>query len=211
MAARGENGEQVRNGLTNLALVTGHYDRLAYVGLEANSQGARDMGVLPDQLPGYAALDDADARARLQRALGRTSRPRRPARATSRCSTPRATSIKALYVMGANPASERPTWAANLDKLDLLVVQELFLTETAAKADVVLPALSWAEADGTFTNLERRVQRAPKALRNPDSKAAADWMILDHLANRLGINWPFGDERAITQEIAAAAPLYAEI
>ena len=73
--------------------------------------------------------------------------------------------VKALYVMGANPASERPgptSWT----KLDFLVVQELFLTETAAQADVVLPAVSWAERDGTFTNLERRVQRAC-ALGNP--------------------------------------------
>ncbi len=90
--------------------------------------------------------------------------------------------LKALLVMGANPASERPEWAANLDKLDFLVVQELFLTETAKLADVVLPAVSWAESDGTFTNLERRVQRAPKAVRDPQSKAAPDWMILDHLA-----------------------------
>ena len=97
--------------------------------------------------------------------------------------------IKALYIMGANPASERPTWADNLDKLDFLVVQELFLTETAAKADVVLPAVSWAEQDGTFTNLERRVQRAPKALGDPQSKAAPDWMILDHLASHFDAQW----------------------
>ena len=210
LAARGENGEQVRNGLTNLAMVTGHLDRLAYVGLEANSLGARDLGVLPNQLPGYAALDDADARARLHELWG-VEPPTKPGLGYKQMLDAAGDGIKALYVMGANPASERPTWAANLDKLDLLIVQELFLTETAAKADVVLPALSWAEADGTFTNLERRVQRAPKALRNPDSKAAADWMILDHLANRLGSNWPFGDERAITQEIAAATPLYADI
>ena len=208
LAARGENGEQVRNGLTNLALVTGHYDRLAYVGLEANSLGARDLGLLPNQLPGYAALDDAETRARLTELWG-VEPPATPGLGYKQMLDAAGKSVKALYIMGANPASERPAWAANLDKLDLLIVQELFLTETAAKADVVLPALSWAEVDGTFTNLERRVQRAPKAVHNPDSKAAADWMILDHLANRLGSNWPFGDERAITQEIAAATPLYA--
>ena len=208
LAARGENGEQVRHGLTNLALATGHYDRLAYVGLEANSQGARDMGVLPDQLPGHAALTDAAARARLAELWG-VEPPTRPGLGYQQMLDAAGDSIKALYIMGANPATERPTWAANLDKLDLLIVQELFLTETAAKADVVLPALSWAEADGTFTNLERRVQRAPKAVRNPDSKAAADWMILDHLANRLGSNWPYAGEHAITHEITAAAPAYA--
>jgi predicted molibdopterin-dependent oxidoreductase YjgC len=110
--------------------------------------------------------------------------------------------------MGANPASEDAAWAQNLDKLDLLVVQELMLTETAALADVVLPAVSWAEVDGTFTNLERRVQRANKAVRDPQSKAAPDWMILDHLATRMGTNWPYADERAITREISEAIPLY---
>ncbi len=104
--------------------------------------------------------------------------PRRQARATTRCWTLPAARSRRLFVMGADPASERPGWAANLDNLDFLVVQELFLTETAQLADVVLPAVSWAEQDGTFTNLERRVQRAPKALGNPHSKAAPDWMIL---------------------------------
>jgi predicted molibdopterin-dependent oxidoreductase YjgC len=118
-------------------------------------------------------------------------------------------SIKALYVMGANPASERPEWAANLDKLDLLVVQEILDTETVAKAHVVLPALSWAEQDGTFTNLERRVQRAPKAVENPDTRGAPDWMIIDHLVNRMGTDWPFADVRGITKEITRAVPMYA--
>ncbi|NJN84203.1 MAG: molybdopterin-dependent oxidoreductase [Caldilineaceae bacterium] len=116
--------------------------------------------------------------------------------------------IKALYVMGANPASERPAWNKQLDKLDLLIVQDIFLTETAQKADVVLPAVSWAESDGTFTNLERRVQRAPTAVRDPQSKAAPDWMILDHLAERMGANWSHADARAVTDEIATVVPIY---
>ena len=82
------------------------------------------------------------------------------------------------------------------------------LTETAQRADVVLPGLSWAEQDGTFTNLERRVQRAPKALGNPHSKAAPDWMILSHLATHFDVQWPFSAARAVTQEITVANPLY---
>jgi predicted molibdopterin-dependent oxidoreductase YjgC len=117
--------------------------------------------------------------------------------------------VNALLVMGANPATERPDWHANLSKLDLLVVQDLFLTETAQLADVVLPAVSWAECDGTFTNLERRVQRAPKALGDPQSKAAPDWMILDHLAARMGAEWPFASVHAVTEEIMQAIPFYA--
>ena len=206
--ARGENGATVRDGLSNLAQVTGHYDSLAYIGLDANSHGARDMGVLPDQLPGYASLDDKNAQAALQKVWGNVNLPTNAGKGYAEMLNEAGAGIKALYVMGANPASESDAWATNLDKLDLLVVQELFLTETAAKADVVLPAVSWAETDGTFTNLERRVQRANKAVNDPQSKAAADWMILDHLATRMGTNWPYADERAITREISEAIPLY---
>jgi NADH-quinone oxidoreductase chain G len=207
-AARGATGEAVRAGLTNLALITGHSARLAYVGLEANSLGARDMGLLPDQLPGHAALDDDAARTRLQ-ALWGGELPTGAGKGYQAMLDTAGGEIKALYIVGANPASERPVWAANLNKLDLLIVQDLLLTETAQLADVVLPALSWAEANGTFTNLERRVQRAPQALRNPQSKAAADWMIFDHLTTHFGINWPYADEKAITREITQAVPYYA--
>jgi predicted molibdopterin-dependent oxidoreductase YjgC len=191
-----------------LAQVTGHYDRLSYIGLDANSHGARDMGVLPNQLPGYAALDDKNAQASLQKVWGKANFSTTPGKGYQQMLDEAGGAIKALYVMGANPASEDSTWAKNLDKLDLLVVQELFLTETAALADVVLPAVSWAETDGTFTNLERRVQRANKAITDPQSKAAPDWMILDHLATRMGTNWPYGDVRAVTREISEAVPLY---
>ncbi len=207
MAARGEMGAETLKGLTNLALLTGHQHRLGFVGLEANSQGARDMGVLPNRLPGHAELANSEAAQRLERAWG-CSLPKEAGKGYKAMLNGAGKEIKALYVMGANPASERPEWAAKLEKIDFLVVQDLFLTETAQKADVVLPALSWAENDGTFTNLERRVQRAPKAVSDPGSKAAADWMILDHLANRLGVNWPYADERAVTNEIAKTVSLY---
>jgi NADH-quinone oxidoreductase subunit G len=208
MVARGAAGMQVRNGLTNLALVAGHADRLAYVGLDANSQGCRDMGLLPDRLPSHALLDDETARTWLQNLWGGTL-PTAPGKTYKQMLDSAGSAIKALYIMGANPASERPEWAANLEQLDFLVVQELFLTETAQRADVVLPAVSWAEVDGTFTNLEGRVQRAPRAVRNPHSKAAPDWMILDHLATRMGSNWPYANERGVTAEITRAIPIYA--
>ncbi|MBX3013422.1 MAG: NADH-quinone oxidoreductase subunit NuoG [Caldilineaceae bacterium] len=207
MAARGESGEQVLNALTNLALLTDHYERLAYVGLEANSQGCRDMGVLPHRLPGYQSVESVDARQRLERQWSATL-PKQAGKSYKQMLNSAGKEIKALYIMGANPATERPTWAENLEKLDFLVVQDLFLSETAQKADVVLPAVGWAETDGTFTNLERRVQRAPKAVRDPNSKAAPDWMILDHLAHRFGTDWSYGNERAITAEIAKVTPIY---
>jgi formate dehydrogenase major subunit len=208
MVARGESGASLRQALTNLALYLGKPENLAYVGLDANSQGCRDMGVLPDRLPGHAALDDGMASNLLGKLWG-CSLPVHPGKSYKQMLDAAGGEVKALFVMGANPASERPTWAEKLDKLDFLVVQELFLTETAAKADVVLPAVSWAEQDGTFTNLERRVQRAPKALGNPQSKAAPDWMILDHLATYFDAQWGHTSAQAVTAEIAQAAPIYA--
>ncbi len=207
MVARGPHGQQVVAALKNLALLTGNADRLAYVGLDANSQGARDMGVLPDRLPGHVALSDDKARKALERAWGGTL-PTRPGKSYRQMLDGAGTALKALFVMGANPATERPRWRENLDKLDFLVVQDLFLTETAALADVVLPAVPYVEADGTYTNLERRVQRAPRAVRNPHSKAAPDWMILDHLAARMGVNWPYANAKGITADIAKQVPLY---
>ena len=207
MAAKGPHGNEVLDGLTNLAMVTGHYARLAYVGLDANSQGCRDMGLVPDRLPGHAPLDDTAARAQLEALWGGTL-PEAPGQSYEAMLNHAGEAIKALYIMGSNPANERPAWADNLDKLDFLVVQELFLTETAQKADVVLPAVSWAEQDGTFTNVERRVQRAPKAVSNPQSKAAPDWMILDHLAAHFGVNWPYASAHGVTEEISQAVPIY---
>ena len=205
MAARGKDGPGVRSGLSALASAAGEGTRLAYVGLDGNAQGCRDMGVLPDSLPGHFALDDADARARLETLWGcilsssggRTYKQMLDGQ-----------EIKALFVMGANPADESPAWAAKLDNLDLLVVSDLLLTETAQKADVVLPAQGWAEGDGTFTNLERRVQRAPKAVTNPKSRAAPDWMILTHVAKQMGVEWPFADARSVTAEISRAVAGY---
>jgi predicted molibdopterin-dependent oxidoreductase YjgC len=208
LAARGEQGKLVRTGLQNLAGYTGHGERLAYVGLDANSQGCRDQGVLPDRLPGHASLDDATARTRLEQLWG-TVLPTQPGKTYSQMLNAAGNAIKALFIMGADPASERPTWAANLDKVDFLVVQDLFLTETAQKADVVLPAVSWAEQDGTFTNLEGRVQRAVKALGDPQSKAAPDWMILDHLASYFDAQWVHASAQSVTAEITQANPLYA--
>ena len=207
MAARGDSGADVVNGLTNLAMVTDNYEGLSYIGLDANSQGCRDMGVLPDALPGHFGLEDADARTRLE-AMWDCQLPSTTGKSHKQMLDEAGDSIKALYVMGSDPASERSEWSANLDKLDLLVVQELFLTESAQKADVVLPAVSWAETNGTFTSCERRVQRAPKAISNPNTKAAPDWMILDHLASTMGAGWPYADEKSILAEITSAVPQY---
>ena len=205
MAARGKDGPAVRDALKRLAQAAGEGTQLAYAGLDGNAQGCRDMGVLPDQLPGQFPLEDADARARLEALWGCTL-------STFAGYTYKqmldSQEMRALFVNGANPADESPDWAASLENLDLLVVTDLLSTPTAQKADVVLPALGWSESDGTYTNLERRVQRAPKAVTNPKSRAAPDWMMLTHLAKHLGVEWPFSDARSVTAEISKAVPGY---
>ena len=205
MAARGKDGPAVRDALDGLAQAAGEGARLAYVGLDGNAQGCRDMGVLPDQLPGQFPLEDDEARSRLEKLWGCTL-------STFAGYTYKqmldSQEMKALFVNGANPADESPDWAASLDNLDLLVVTDLLSTETAQKADVVLPALGWSENDGTYTNLDRRVQRAPKAVTNPKSRAAPDWMMLMHLAKQMGVEWSFSDARSVTAEIATAVPAY---
>lgn len=207
MYARGQRGRAVASALVSLAAAAKCSDRLGYVGLEANSQGARDLGILPDMLPGYHSVADVKTRSVFERAWGATLSAK-PGKSYAQMLNDAGGSIKALFIMGADPATERPAWAEKLDQVDFLVVQDLFLTETAQLADVVLPAVSWAETDGTFTNLERRVQRSVKAIQNPQTRAAADWMILDHLAARLGADWPYADVRAVTAEIAHMVPQY---
>jgi NADH-quinone oxidoreductase subunit G len=112
--------------------------------------------------------------------------------------------VKGLYVVGSDPIGD----GEKLPKADFVVVQELFLTATAKQADVVLPALSWAERDGTFTNAERRVQRYYKAL-PPTGQAKADWDIFRLVAEKCGVKWPFFGAEGVMNDIAAKVPAYA--
>jgi NADH-quinone oxidoreductase chain G len=176
-AARGGAGQAAVAALMALAAAAGQGDRVAYVGTEANSQGARDAGMVSDALPGHAPVGDAAVRERLGKLWG-VEPPATPGLSYHQMAHEGA--ARALMVMGANPAAV-PGAAERLSRLDFLVVQDLFLTETAQLADVVLPSASWAEADGTYTNLERRVQRAPEAIR-PAGVSRPDWAIIAGLA-----------------------------
>jgi NADH-quinone oxidoreductase chain G len=175
-AVTGESGRAAAAALASLANALAQGDKLAYIGAGANEQGARDMGLLPDALPGHAAIADAAVRERLGKLWG----VQPPAEAGQTYAQMVAGGVKGLFVLGENPAAQ-PALAAALRKLDFLVVQDLFLTETAQLADVVLPACSFAEADGTYTNLERRVQRGPQGIR-PVGESKPDWAILAELA-----------------------------
>ncbi len=186
--------EANRAALMNVALLAGCADRAFYIAPEANSVGVRDVGLLPNRLPGHLSLSDAASREHLQRLWGSKAPTEAGLSYDQMLAAAADGRLKALYLVGSDPAADGPAGAAAVAGVDFLVVQEMFLTASAQQADVVLPAVSWAETDGTFTNLERRVQRAPKALANPHSKAAPDWSIFMHLARA----WPVAvDEQPV--------------
>ena len=118
--------------------------------------------------------------------------------------------IRALYVMGENPVLSDPDQhhvEETLKKLEFLVVQDIFLTETAEYADVVLPAAASTEKDGTFTNTERRIQRVRKAM-EPAEGVLPDWKIVQLIANRMGAGWSYTSASQIMDEIASVTPQY---
>jgi NADH-quinone oxidoreductase subunit G len=209
MATREPSGEDLAADILLLALATDHIGRpgagCGPLLEDNNSLGARDMGVLPDALPGYRPIVDDRARAALSAAWNVPV----PAEAGLDYGAMLSGGIRALYVMGADPARHAtPAQRAALENLSLLVVQELFLTETARHAHVVLPAVSYAEKDGTFTNTERCVQVVRQAM-TPLPGARADWEILTALARELGLGWNYASPAQILAEIAGTTPIYA--
>ncbi len=194
--ARGARGRANVTALSNLATTLNHPEALAYIGAEANSQGARDMGMLSNALPGQQSVAEAAVRERLGKLWGAPP-PAEPGVSYDEMLAGR---VKALYVMGANPAVE-PAAAETLRGLDFLVVQDLFLTETAQLADVVLPASSFAEEDATYTNLERRVQRGRMGV-TVVGDAKADWAILTDLAG----HWLAVEAAHHAPEVVAEVP-----
>jgi predicted molibdopterin-dependent oxidoreductase YjgC len=182
--------------LINLGLLTGHVGRYGS-GLnplrgQNNVQGGGDMGAIPNRLPGFKDVEDERERARFERAWGCAIPPERGWHLSQMFEAMERRELRALYVIGENPAdSEADATHARhvLSELDHLVVQDIFLTNTARLADVVLPAAAdWCEYEGTVTSSERRVQRVRKAL-EPPGEARPDGVIISDLAARLGHDW----------------------
>ncbi len=202
--------------LINLALLTGHVGRygsgLVPIRGQNNVQGGGDMGALPNKLPGFQDVVDADARAKFE-AVYETAIPPEPGwHVTQMFDAMERGDITAMYIVGENPAqSEADTGRAVelLEGLDFLIVQDLFLTKTAHLADVVLPAAAgWAETDGTVTSSERRVQRVRKAL-DPPGEARDDLAILFALASAMGHDWGTPDAERIWDELRGLSPMHA--
>jgi formate dehydrogenase alpha subunit len=168
-----------------------------------NVQGACDMGALFNTLPGYASLDNDDLFEKYEKAW-KVKLPRRPGKpATEVWKNVLSGEIRGLYVFGEDPvvADANITHVKKaLEKVDFLVVQDIFLTDTAKMADVVLPAACFAEKDGTFTSTERRVQRVRKAV-EPPGEARADWRIFCDLSRMMGYEMDYESPEDIFAEI----------
>ncbi|RPI30587.1 MAG: formate dehydrogenase subunit alpha, partial [Actinomycetota bacterium] len=205
--------------VSNLALMTGNLGRPG-TGVnplrgQNNVQGACDVGALPNVYTGYQPVGDPEAQRRFSEAWG-VSLAEEPGLTVTEAFDAMADGrVRALYVMGENPLLSDPDQThveEALRGLDFLVVQDIFLSETAELADVVLPAASYAEKDGTFTNTERRVQLLHQAVAAP-GEAREDWRIIAELARRMGAEtgWSYPGTADIMREIAALTPSYAGI
>jgi NADH-quinone oxidoreductase subunit G len=186
--------------------------RYLALGDYANSRGAADMGVLPDRLPGYAYLDNAGAREGFEKLWDSGVIPSGAGMTASQMvDAAQNGKLKALYVMGANPLSHFGTLGYGRGKLDLLIVHELFLTETAKVADVVFPAASAYEKDGTVTNTSGEIQSLRKGAEVMGARSDFDLLrILSHQLEKIGVGKAFHykSPAAVFEEIRKAVPGY---
>jgi formate dehydrogenase (NADP+) alpha subunit len=208
------NGTDTVMALANLAMLTGNVGGrgggIYALQRDANGQGACDMGALPDMLPGYQRVRDAGARERFERRWGVPVPASPGATALEMVQLAHDGKVRGMYVVGENPASSFPNLAPvreTLASLELLVVQDIFLTETARMATVVLPAASFAEKVGTFTNFEGRVQRIRKAI-EPPGESLPDGEIVLRLARKMGRPMPYSSPEQVTDEIEEMVGLY---
>jgi formate dehydrogenase alpha subunit len=198
--------------LANLALLTGHFGRES-AGVnplrgQNNVQGVCDMGALPNTLPGYQPLDDPDVRAKFEQAWGCRLPQTKGLMETEYIDALLDGRMKAWYIVGENPAvsySHVTRVREALAACEFLVVQDLFLNDTTAYADVVLPAAAWPESDGTYTNTERRVQRVRPAI-PPPGEARQDWQIVCDIAQAMGYPMTYASPSDIWDEIASLCP-----
>ncbi len=191
---------RIINSLYDLMRLTGHQNNdSSGVNLlwdNCNSQGALDCGVLPDRLPGYNKISEKPG-LNFNLMLEAVNQGK----------------IKAMYIMGSDPLSEYPDREyvkSTLGKLEILLVQDIFLTETAKMAKVVLPGASFVEKEGTFTSVERRVQKLKKTF-DPLADSKADSQIICMLAQAMGHKFEYSSPKKIFEELTGVSPIYAKI
>ncbi|MFB6165866.1 MAG: formate dehydrogenase subunit alpha [Haloarculaceae archaeon] len=172
--------------------------------------GGGDMGTLPGSLPGYQDPADPEVGEKFAESWGERPPEEPGLKVPEMLTEVLEGNLHGMYVVGENPALSEPDIqhaAEALAELDFLVVQDIFLTETAEYADVILPAATSPEKHGTFTNTERRIQRV-RPTAEPPGQARQDWEITQELANRLGYDWDYDHPSEIMAEIAELAPIY---
>jgi formate dehydrogenase major subunit len=203
--------------LISLALLTGQIGRPG-TGLhplrgQNNVQGASDVGLIPMMFPDYQRVDNADARAKFEALWNTTLDPKAGLTVTEIMDAVHHDVIHGMYIMGENPAMSDPNVEharEAMAMLDHLVVQDIFFTETASYADVILPASAFPEKTGTFTNTDRRVQLGRQAL-DPPGDARQDLWIIQEIARRIGLDWNYAGPAEVFEEIRAATPSMAGI
>ena len=203
--------------LANLSMLTGNVGKES-TGVnplrgQNNVQGACDLGALPNVYPGYQSVEDSKIRAKFEKAWSTKLSPNKGLTVVEMFHAVETGDIKAIYIMGENPALSDPNLNRTrkaLEMVDFLVVQDIFLSETAQYADVVLPSACFAEKDGTFTNTERRVQRIRTAV-PPPGQARGDWETICDLSTKLGYKMSYDSAGKIMDEIASLTPIYGGI
>lgn len=211
-------GTENVQAVSNLALICGHLGRpgtgVMPLRGQNNVQGACDMGALAEFYPGYKKADDPETITYFSSAWGTESLPTGPGlTATEMIESAASGDVRAMYIVGEDPANSDPSSRhvrEVLDDLDFLVVQDIFMTATAQAADLVLPAAVWAEKEGSFTNTERRVQWSSKAVEPPGS-ALSDLEIVCRVARSLGLDFDYPDAASVLAEINRTVPQYAGI
>ena len=204
--------------LANLAIATGQIGRPS-TGInplrgQNNVQGACDMGALPNVYPGYQAVVNPDFKAKFEKAWGVKGLDDKIGLTVTQMLGPEGKDIKAAYIIGENPAMSEPDCnhaRRLLQDIEFLVVQDIFLTETAIYADVVLPGSTFAEKEGTFTNTERRVQLLREVVK-PVGESLPDWKIFGLIAQKMGAKgFDFKSPADIMKEVASVTPSYGGI
>ena len=202
--------------LANLVLLTGHLGKPS-AGMnplrgQNNVQGANDAGATPIFYPGYQRVDDPEVQAKYEESWG-VKLPSEPGMNLNIMMKAAGTEIRGFFVMGEDIVLSEPNVSEleeRLNKIDFLVMQDIFMNETARFADVIFPASVFAEKEGVFTNSERRVQRVRRAVAPPKG-ARADWEILRDLARACGADWNYSSAAEVYAELAKDAPQFAGI
>jgi formate dehydrogenase major subunit len=178
-----------------------------------NVQGASDAGLIPMFYPDYQPVDRPEVQERFERAWGRDLDPQRGLTVTEIVGAALTGGVRGMYMMGENPFLSDPNInkvRKALSALDFLAVQDIFLTETAEFADVILPASSYLEKEGSYTNTDRRVQRGRKVL-DPPGEARVDWEIIQDIANRVGLPMSYESADEIFDELVSLMPNYTNL